>query len=412
MTGVHTLAGPRTSVGQPPTVIVWLVIFISVTAVLLGGAGSAVGAYVFLALWVVLGGFYARTTARMLTSYPAVWLFPGFALLSTLWSQAFGSTLKFGAEFAGTVGCAILAAALVTPRQMISALMCCLLVTAILSIAFGTSLVDPMSGVTSFVGLFASKNQLGFFVSVMLLGSLATMFDKGQPRAFRLLGFLALGVEAPLLVMTRSGTADVTAALAAGVLIANVFVSRLSRFGRARLFFACVVIMLPSLALLGVAGDGLNDFIVKVMGKDTTLTGRTVLWQHAATLIPSHPMLGLGFQAFWRQNEVEAESLWNQFHILGRAGFHFHNTYIEATIELGYIGAALLAATVLSVMVGVLRWSWRTGSVAASFFVALMACLLIRSFVEVDMMFQFQIGTFLLFVAAYYACRRPSGAGR
>jgi exopolysaccharide production protein ExoQ len=397
---------------QPPMVIVWLVFFVSVTAILLGTAGIAAGAYIFLTLWVVLGGFYARTSVRLLASYRVIWLFPGFALVSTLWSQSMGDTLKFGAEYVCTTGCAILAAALLTPRQIISALMCCLLLTAILSIAFGTTLIDPMSGVASFVGVFGSKNQLGFFVSMMLLGSLATMLDEGQPWMFRVLGFLALGVEAPLLVMTRSGTSEVTAVLASGVLIANLFVSRLSRFGRARLFFACVVIMLPALALLGVAGDGVHDFIVKVMGKDTTLTGRTVLWEHAATLIPSHPLLGLGFQAFWRQNQLEAESLWQQFHVLSRTGFHFHNTYVEATIELGYIGAALIAATVLSVMVGVLRWSWGTGSVAASFFVALMACMFVRSFVEVDIMFQFQIGTFLLFIAAYYACRRPSEAGR
>jgi exopolysaccharide production protein ExoQ len=408
-----TTAPPRTiSEARPPIAIVWLVFFVSVTAVLLGAAGNAAGAYIFLGLWVVLGGFYVRVSARALTSSGIIWLFPGFALLSALWSQTMGGTLRYGAELVSTVGCALLAAALLTPRQLISALMCCLLVIAIVSIAFGRTHVDPMSGVASFVGVFAQKNELAFFVSLMLLGSLATMLDKAQPIGFRLLGFLALGVEAPLLVMTGSGASEITAVVASGVLIANLFVSRLSRFGRARLFFACVVIMLPALALVGLADDGVHYFIVKVMGKDMTLTGRTVLWEHAAILIPSHPLLGVGFQAFWRQNEVEAESLWNQFHILGRSGFHFHNTYIEATIELGYIGAAVLAATVLSVMVGVLLWSWRTGSVAASFFVALTACLLIRSFVEVDMMFPFQIGTFLLFVAAYYACHQPSGAGR
>jgi exopolysaccharide production protein ExoQ len=406
-------APPRTiSEARPPIAIVWLVFFVSVTAVLLGNAGNAAGAYIFLGLWVVLGGFYVRASARALTSSGIIWLFPGFALLSALWSQTMGGTLRYGAEFVSTVGCALLAAALLTPRQLISALMCCLLVVAMVSIAFGRTQVDPLSGVASFVGVFAQKNELAFFVSLMLLGSLATMLDKAQPIAFRLLGFLALGVEAPLLVMTRSAASEITAVVAAGVLIANLFVSRLSRFGRARLFFACVMIMLPALALVGLADDGVNYFIVKVMGKDMTLTGRTVLWEHAATLIPSHPMLGVGFQAFWRQNEVEAESLWNQFHILSRTGFHFHNTYVEAVIELGYIGGALLVATVLSVMVGVLRWSWRTGSIPASFFVALMACLLVRSFVEVDMTFPFQIGTFLLFVAARYACSRPLEAGR
>jgi exopolysaccharide production protein ExoQ len=414
-----TIAGPEAhpdqrsmAVGSPPPAIVWLVFFLSMTAMLAGNARGSTGAYAFLALWMVLGGCYARASLRALTAFGGIWLFPGFALLSTVWSQAPGSTLRFSAEYAATVGCAILAAAQLTPRQLISALMCCLLLTAILSIAFGTNLVDPLTGVTTFVGLFESKNMLGFFVSVMLLGSLATMLDTRQPTMFRVLGLLALGVEAPLLVMTRSGTSELTGVLGSCVLIANLLVSRLSRFGRARLLFAGLVILLPSVAFLGATGDGVHDFIVHVMGKNTTLTGRTDLWRYAATLIPRHPLAGIGFQAFWNHENLEAEGLWRQYHVLSRMGFHFHSTYVEAAVELGYAGAALLTATLLAVLAGVVRWSWRTGSVAASFFVALMAIMLIRSFVEVDVMFQFQIGTFLLFVAAWYARRRPSEAAR
>ncbi len=392
----------------PPTVIVWLVFCASVTAILLGSFVGSAGAYAFLALWMILGGIYARTSVRILSSYGMIWVFPIFALMSVLWSQNFTDSLKFGAEYVGTAGCAILAAALLKPRQVISALMCCLLLTAILSIAVGKSAMDPLTGITTFVGVFESKNQLGFFVSIMLLGSLALILDAGQPLLFRVIGLLALGLDGPLLIMTRSGTAQVTAVLASGVLVGNLLVSRLPRFGRARLFFAFIVIMLPSVALLGVAGDGVHDFVVKVMGKDTTLTGRTLLWHHAMDLIPDHPLLGYGFQAFWRRNDVQAESFWSEFHVLSRQGFHFHSTYMESLIEVGFVGTAALVLTIICVIGGVVRWSWSTGSVPASFFVSIMACLLIRSFVEVDVMFQFQIGTFLLFLAAYYGFLRPS----
>jgi hypothetical protein len=36
-----------------------------------------------------------------------------------------------------------------------------------------------------------------------------------------------------------------------------------------------------------------------------------------------------------------------------------------------------------------------------------MFCLLTRSFVEVDVLMQFQIGAFIMFVAATYAARAP-----
>ena len=403
-----THGNPARLVASPPVMVVWLVFCASVTSILLGSFVGSAGAYVFMALWLLLGGVYVRRSSAVLTAFGWLWVFPAFALLSVLWSQETAGTLKYGIEYVGTVGCAILAGALLTPRQTISALMCCLLLTALLSILFGKSGMDPMTGVTTFIGVFESKNELGFFVSIMLLGSLALIMDSRQPMLFRILGLLALGLDGPLLIMTRSGTSQITAVLASGILVGNLFLSRLSRFGRARLFFALIIIMLPSVALIGVAGDGVQDFIVNVMGKDTTLTGRTLLWQHASALIQRHPLLGYGFQAFWRQNDLEAESLWSQFHVMSRQGFHFHSTYMESLIEVGLIGTLALVLTLLGALGGVIRWSWRTGSVSASFFVALLVCLLMRSFVEVDIMFQFQIGTFLLFLAAYYGRLRPA----
>jgi exopolysaccharide production protein ExoQ len=396
---------------DPPALLVWLIFCPSVTAILLGSFVGSAGAYLFLALWLMLASAYAEQSLRLLRGFGICWVFPCFALLSMFWSQSPTDTLKFGLEYVGTAACAVLAAGMMTPRQLISALMCCLLLTAIMSVLFGKTVADPLTGMTAFVGVFESKNQLGFFVSLMLLGSFALMLDRGQSLAFRLLGLLALGIEAPLFIRTKSGTAEVTAVFAVAVLIGNLPLSRLSRFGRARLIFAAAVTLLPAVALVGLAGDVVKDFIVNVMGKDTTLTGRTVLWQHAATLIPHHPILGHGFQAFWRHDDVEAESLWYEFHVQSRQGFHFHSTYVETAIELGYLGASILVATLLSVTAALLRWSWRFSSSTTSFFFALLVCLLIRSFVEVDMVFQFQIGSFLLFVSAAYARSQPQLRG-
>jgi exopolysaccharide production protein ExoQ len=223
----------------------------------------------------------------------------------------------------------------------------------------------------------------------------------------RLLGLVALILALPLLVLTRSGTAMVSAVLASLVLIANLVVSRLSRFERARLLGAAAVVMLPVALLLVVASDDVSTLLLGVMGKDATLTGRTLLWAHALQLIPQHSLFGYGYQAFWRQDTVQAESLWFEFHVLSRQGFHFHSTYVETAIELGYVGAAVLVVTLLGIFGALIRWSWRSCSVAASFFTALMFCLLTRSFVEVDVLMQFQIGAFIMFVAATYAARAP-----
>ena len=288
--------------GLPPPVLTWGIFVVSVTAILLGSFVGSAGAYAFLALWIMLALPYGRRCMALLMDCPrALWALPLLALASTIWSQSRPDTLKYGLEFVATAGCAVLAASLLKPRALISALTCCLVITAMLSVVFGKQSVDPLTGSSAFVGVFESKNQLGFFTSLMLLAAVALLIDGRQPVPARLLGGVALVLALPLLVLTRSGTAIVSAVLASLVLVANFAFSQLSRFERARLLGVAVVVMLPVVILLAVAGDEVAAFLLDLMGKDATLTGRTLLWAHALQLIPQHPLLGYGYQAFWRQ---------------------------------------------------------------------------------------------------------------
>ena len=388
----------------------WGVFVMGVTAILLGSFIGSIGAFAFLGLWVLLFLAYGRGCLHLLLSAPRLlWSLPLLAVASTLWSQAPSDTMKFGGEFLATSVCAVLAASLLKPRQLISALTCCLVLIAIMSVLFGKESVDPLTGLSAFVGVFESKNQLGFFVSMMLLAAMTLLLDSKQGIPFRLLGLVALILSLPLLVKTRSGTAILTVVLSAAVVIVNLGLSRLNRFERARLLAISAIMLLPIALLMVVAAGDMSALLLGAMGKDATLTGRTLLWQHAMELIPNHPLFGYGYQAFWKQNTVEPESLWFEFHVLSRQGFHFHSTYMETAVELGYVGAGVLVATLLGVFGALMRWSWRTGAISASFFTGLMFCLLTRSFVEVDMLQQFQIGGFLLFIAGTYAAKASSG---
>jgi exopolysaccharide production protein ExoQ len=397
-----------TQAALPPPMLTWGIFILGVTAILLGSFVGSGGAYLFLGMWAMLGLAYGRGCLALLKDTPRVlWAFPFLALASTLWTQSIHDTLKYSLEFVATVGCGVLAASLLKPRALLSALSCCLVAVAMLSVVFGKESVDPLTGSSAFVGVFESKNQLGFFTSLMLLAAVALLVDKGQRLPVRLLGLLALVLSLPLLVMTRSGTAMVSAVLATLVMIANLVLSRLSRFERARVLCVAAFVMLPIAVLLLVAGDDVSALVLGAMGKDATLTGRTLLWANALQLIPQHPLFGVGYQAFWRQDTVAAESLWFEFHVLSRQGFHFHSTYLETAVELGWVGAGVLVATLLGTFGALIRWSWRSRSVVASFFTAMMFCLLTRSFVEVDVLMQFQIGAFTLFIAATYAARAP-----
>jgi exopolysaccharide production protein ExoQ len=403
----RTLAQPAMPAASPAPVLLWLVTVVSVGGILLTNSLSTIGAAAFVATWPLAMLRQGRLSAAALTATPILWAYPCFVIASCLWSTDRSATLRYGAEYFLTVAGAVLAARLQPPRALASALTVCMLLVAAASVVFGKSEVDPLTGTTSFVGLFGSKNMVGLLASMMLLLALALLCEPRVGWLTRIVALMAIAADGPLLYVSKSGTSFVTTAIAVFVFGANLGLSRLDRHARARVLFAVFVTLLPIVAMVGFAGDLAQDFIVNVMGKDTTLTGRTVLWQHAATLIPLHPIGGVGAGAFWQQNTVDAESLWHEFHVEARAGFHFHNTYIETFIELGYVGGAVLIALLAATLLRCIRWSWNDGSVMASLIVSVMLCLIIRSFVEVDTIAPFQIGTFLLWVCVSYALQPP-----
>jgi len=395
----------------PPPILVWLITVVSIAGIFLTNTLGFVGALAYVALWPLLAVRYSRVSLAALTASPIIWIYPAFVVSSALWSEARPESLRYGLEHVGTVAGAVLAARLQSPRSLFSALTVCMVLMSAGCLAFGTYAVDPLTGASDFVGLFGSKNQVGLMASLMLLASVALLMDGRTGWIMRGVCLVAIAADGPLLYLSKSGTSLVTTAFALMVLVANLMVSRIETRMRARLLFCAAFTVLPAVALAGVAGDAAQDFIVNVMGKDTTLTGRTVLWAHAISLMPDHPLLGVGAGAFWLKDTVEAEGLWHAFHVLARAGFHFHDLYIECAIELGLLGCALLIAVVLSTFGRCLSWSWRQGTVMSSLVVSIVACMMVRSFVEVDMLAPFQVGTFLLFACAAYGLRPPPSDG-
>jgi exopolysaccharide production protein ExoQ len=409
-TGVAALAGPAPNrhAGCPPALLTGFVVAMSATAALLISFVGTAGAVVFLSLWLLLAITYGRASLHCLIEGPLlVWLLPGTALLSTLWSEAPVGTLRFGIEYVVTIGCAVLAGSLLKPRSLIVALVLAFIAIALISLAYGREGVDPLTGVVTFVGIFESKNQLGLVASLLLLGAITLVLDTRQSGPIRLMGCGAGLLALPLIVMSRSATSVASVVLAVAVLLLGLFASRLDRFGRSRALFAAFVLAMLALLLIVASGTDTNGFILGVLGRNSTLTGRTYLWSFAAQIIGDDPLLGRGYQAFWLRDSVNAESLWHEFHVASGAGFSFHNAYVEMAVELGYVGVAVLAVTLAGIFIGVLRWSWDIRSVPAAFFVALMVCMLVRSVAEVDFTGPFALGTFILGVTATYAATKP-----
>jgi exopolysaccharide production protein ExoQ len=140
-------------------------------------------------------------------------------------------------------------------------------------------------------------------------------------------------------------------------------------------------------------------------GKDVTLTGRTLLWRWADRIIADNPILGFGYEAFWIPGNSYAESIWLEQGMAWRSGLHFHNQWYEVAVELGLIGLVLAAIVFMIVFVSVFSWALRRPSPESCFFLGFLIFTTIRTYVEVDLFWQYSLA-FMIFIASYCYAKR------
>ena len=108
--------------------------------------------------------------------------------------------------------------------------------------------------------------------------------------------------------------------------------------------------------LLGVSAVGSvaiadQDAVLSILGKDPTLTGRTVLWDQVISHIEDRPLLGHGYGAFWEPTAAASERIRAA---IGWDTPHSHNGLLDEWLDLGLVGVlCLLGAYLLS-----LRRAW------------------------------------------------------
>jgi exopolysaccharide production protein ExoQ len=76
------------------------------------------------------------------------------------------------------------------------------------------------------------------------------------------------------------------------------------------------------------------------MGRDATLSGRVLIWRQTWPFILQRPLLGWGYDAFWRGIRGEAFRVVVAVHFMV---FHAHNGFLETWLELGAAGLLLFA---------------------------------------------------------------------
>lgn len=257
---------------------------------------------------------------------------------STLWSQFPLVTLRRSLPFVLAALFGLYLATRFSVRRQLSILRISMVAlalgTVVLALCFPKLGLDASAGHhLDWQGVFTQKNACG---RVMVLAPAVVLAD--WRLSFSRLSSLLLFPFLVFMSGSRGAWAIevVILALYAWLAIAKRTDSR----GRVVIFAITVFV-----TVLGTIFAWCHlPFLLSMMGRDATLSGRTQIWKQVCRFILQRPLLGWGYAAFWRG--IEGQS----FEVVAAVRFivfHAHNGFLEIWLELGIVGLALFALSYL-----------------------------------------------------------------
>ncbi len=329
---------------------------------------------------VILAGLRVgwRPSRPPLLVWPAVALL-GWALLSALWAPELGRAVDSVWRLGLTLALAVLAADALRDEDAVPRIPRA--AAWGLGLGIAAALFDDLSGNAlraAVRGISEPPATLAFGLknaaSVIALLLPLAVFAPGLPRWLRVMLGLA-GAVVALLLPGESAKLAVLAGLAAGLMAA--WVPRLTRLGLAGL--AAVLI----LALPWVLGAGLPR---DVSALPNSAAHRLIIWDFAAERIAERPILGWGMdgsRAIPGGTERTSQETRTAFGLTSQAAHHWfihaqmlplhpHNLALQVWLELGAVGAALMALLLAMVALSC-RSSAACGAFAAGLVIAMLS---------------------------------------
>jgi O-antigen ligase len=187
-------------------------------------------------------------------------------------------------------------------------------------------------------GIFGQKNMCGLQMLILLLPAFFVKLTGSYARILRA-GYIV--VVLGIIVMTRSVGAWIAACLCLAFVATLKLVARMPRKDLA----AAIVALVGALVALGGIGVANYSTLMYALGKDPTMTGRTVLWKGLLELFARHPVCGYGYLAFWQGLNGPSRDLSLQLHWPGLSGAE--SGVLEILLELGVIGLLMYGAVFL-----------------------------------------------------------------
>ena len=194
-----------------------------------------------------------------------------------------------------------------------------------------------------YFGVTTFKNLLG--VLAMICGSFSlwavtcAMEDRGMKyRRRHIIAHSIIFLVACWLIVKADSMTSLACMVLAGTVMVLAGQRHVLRWPAGVPLAIAVTVFLP-LAVLFVSTFG---NLLHAVGRNATLTDRTLIWQ-AVLALHTNPWIGTGFESFWLGNRLQ--EVW---HMSVNGIQEAHNGYLEIYLNLGWIGVVLLGGVVIA----------------------------------------------------------------
>ncbi len=273
--------------------------------------------------------------------------------------------------------------------------------TVAVTASIALALFVPSIGATpaGWRGVFVHKQQCAGAVTLFLVTAIHWKPNRALQRPLRAVYVVLCLV---LIVMTQSRTGWLLTLFALTLSGCLWLLQKLP--AKDSLFV--LLISIPVVGALVSIFFLLSSLILTSVGKDPTLDERTVIWAAAWDAVLHRPLLGYGYEAFWRGLQGASK---NVVLIAGWNLYQAQSGYLDLWLQLGMGGVIVLALMTLQAGINAVRCFRRTSDSAfVRWCIVVILCNLVYNIGESD--FGYLRILWLLFVMACIGLKKQAEA--
>ena len=379
--------------------------FLAVGALLFNSMFGGVAALVFLIAGFIYAASGVTFTLKVCRKNWELFLIPALCLASVVWSDIPTFALRANIQFLLTTVFAVVIASRLTLNLFLRSSAVVMLIAMLMSLLSSRTALNGMTGEISLIGIFSSKNYLAINTAICIALAITLSMNKKIDFTSRVLGLLLLLISTLVLIKAKSlgSIVFVIDSLLISFFIVYYQNLLLDSFTRSKLNWLMVLtfFLVMCVIVFSLISGSFNEFMYNI-GKDPTLTGRTLLWERGVHLIAEKPLLGVGFQSLFYIGNNVAEDIWAIHHVPSGAGFNFHNMYVDISVELGLSGLFLYLVFIIMIIRKIFNFKHITVGSSHFFAVVIMSYLFLQTFLEAVWFEQFTIVHFFMCVSWVY----------